>query len=109
MQIMNAPDLRELAPDLRKQPPRSPHEKLGGYVIAARCLDKCRASLVGLNGEYNFHPCGLAAFLWNFTGVTPDQFKNFVATGASDSQVGNWLKSNSKVKDRWLSSVGTTR
>lgn len=91
---MNAPQLRELALDLRQQPPRSPHEKPGGYVVAARCLDKCRASLVGLNGEYNFHPCGLAAFLWNFTGVTSDQFKDFVATGARDLEVGNWLKSH---------------
>jgi hypothetical protein len=35
--------LKALAKDLRKQPPPSPHEKLGGYVIAARSLVKCRA------------------------------------------------------------------
>jgi hypothetical protein len=52
---MNMPRLKELARDLRKQPPRSPHEKLGGFVIAARSLDKCRAFLAGINGEYNFH------------------------------------------------------
>jgi hypothetical protein len=96
---MNTPKLQSLARDLRKQPPRSPHEKLGGYVIAARTVDKCRAFLVGLNGEYNFQPCGLSAFLWDFTGITPDQFKEFVATGASDDEVGNWLKSKSKVKE----------
>lgn len=96
---MNMPKLQSLAHDLRKQPPRSPHDKLGGYVIAARTLDKCRAFLVGMNGEYNFQPCGLSAFLWEFTGITPDQFKDFVATGASDDEVGNWLKSKSKVKE----------
>ena len=40
---MNTEKLKQLAKDLRKQPPPSPHEKLGGYVIAARSLVKCRA------------------------------------------------------------------
>ena len=96
---MNTPKLKELAPDLRKTPPRSPHDKLGGYVIAARSLDKARAFLLGMNGEYNFHPCGLAAFLWEFTGIKPDDFKAFVATGASDDEVAHWINSNSKVKE----------
>ena len=39
--------VKKLAKDLRKSYPRSPREKLGGYVIAARCVDKCRAFLVG--------------------------------------------------------------
>ena len=50
-----------LAKDLRKGYPRSPREKLGGYVIAARCADKCRAFLLGMNGEYNYWPCSLAS------------------------------------------------
>jgi hypothetical protein len=96
---MNTPKIQALALDLRKQPPRSPHDKLGGYVVAARSLDKCRALLAGVNGEYNFHPCGLSALLWEFTGITPDRFKEFVATGASDDEVSTWLKSTSKVKE----------
>ncbi len=40
---VNSEKLEALAKDLRKQPPPSPHEKLGGYVIAARSLVKCRA------------------------------------------------------------------
>ena len=64
----NQNKLQSLAKDLRQGPPLSPHEKLGGYVIAARSLVKCRAFLLGINGEYNFHPCGLSAFLWKFTG-----------------------------------------
>jgi Domain of unknown function (DUF5069) len=50
-----------LAKDLRKGYPRSSREKLGGYVIAARCADKCRAFLLGMNGEYNYWPCSLAS------------------------------------------------
>ena len=46
--------VKQSAKDLRKTYPRSPREKLGGYVIAARCVDKCRAFLVNMNGEYNY-------------------------------------------------------
>jgi hypothetical protein len=96
---MNTPKLQALAQDLRKQPPPSPHEKLGGYVVAMRSLVKCRAFLLGINGEYNFHPCGLSAFLWQFTGIAPTPFKEFVATGAGDDEVAQWLREQSKVKD----------
>ena len=110
---MNTPKIKSLAQDLRKQPPPSPHEKLGGYVIALRTLVKCRAFLAGSNGEYNYQPCGLSKFLWDFTGITPDAFKDFVATGASDEEVANWLRSNGKVKDakeiiRWNNKLKCT-
>ena len=41
------------APDLTKQPPRSPRVRLGGYAILPRMLDKGRATLADKNGEYN--------------------------------------------------------
>ncbi|RYD17440.1 MAG: DUF5069 domain-containing protein, partial [Verrucomicrobiaceae bacterium] len=44
--------------DLSARPPRSPREALGGFVIAARMLDKARADILGTSGEYNFYPCG---------------------------------------------------
>lgn len=97
---MNSEKLKQLAKDLRKEPPRSPHDKLGGFVIAPRSLDKCRAFLLEMNGEYNYYPCSLSAFLRDFTGITPDQFKEFVSTGASDEEVGEWLRQHSKIKER---------
>ena len=63
--------VKRLAKDLRTAYPRSPREKLGGYVIAARCVDKCRAFLLGMNGEYNYWPCSLASQWFSFTGITP--------------------------------------
>ena len=51
---MKAKPLNLSAPDLTQHPPRSPRVRLGGYVIFARCLDKCRATLAGKNGEYHF-------------------------------------------------------
>jgi hypothetical protein len=76
--------VKELAKDLRKGYPRSPREKLGGYEIAARCVDKCRAFLLGMNGEYNYWPCSLAGQWFSFTGITPEQLKDVVVTGATD-------------------------
>ncbi len=95
----NADLLRPLAKDLRKKPPRSPRAKLGGYVIAARSLDKCRASLLDVNGEYHYHPCSLAAHLWEFTGIGHEEFRAFVGTGVSDDQVADWLRAHSRVQD----------
>ena len=91
--------VKTLAKDLRKDYPRSPREKLGGYVIAARCVDKCRAFLLGINGEYNYWPCSLASQWFSFTGITPDQFKEVVATGASDEELAEWIVNHSQVKN----------
>ena len=97
---MNKERLQSLARDLRKTPPRSPREKLGGFVIAARMLDKARADLLGINGEYNFFPCGLGAYFWKFTGLDAPKFKEFVATGATDAEVDAWIRQNTTAKDK---------
>src|SRR3954466_14767768 len=92
--------LQMLARDLRKTPPRSPRQKLGGFVIAARMADKARADLLGTNGEYNFYPCGLGAYFWKFTGLDAAKFKECLATGADDEEVANWIRENTTQKDR---------
>jgi hypothetical protein len=96
---MNKDKVQQLARDLRKTPPRSPREKLGGFVIAARMLDKARADLLGINGEYNYYPCGLGAYFWKFTGLDAMKFKELVATGASDEEVNKWIRENATQKD----------
>ena len=96
---MNKEKLEPLIRDLRKEAPRSPREVLGGYVILARCLDKCRAFLLGMNGEYNYWYCSLCAQLEEFTGVDHGAMKEFIATGATDEEVGEWFKEQSKIKD----------
>lgn len=90
---------KKFAKDLRKTFPRSPREKLDGYVIAARCVDKCRAHLLGMNGEYNYWPCSLASQWFAFTGITPERFKEVVATGATDEDIARWITEHSQVKD----------
>ena len=96
---MNKDKLEQFAKDLRKEAPRSPREVLGGYVILARCLDKCRAFLLGINGEYNYWYCSLCSELEEFSGVDHEVMKEFIATGATDDEVGEWFKEQSKIKD----------
>ncbi|MBT5470010.1 MAG: DUF5069 domain-containing protein [Nitrospina sp.] len=95
---MNNVNLNSLAKDLNKEPPSSPREMLGGYVILARCVDKCRSFLAGKNGEYNYWPCSLCEALEAFSGVDHVYMKDFIATGASDEEVAEWFKDHSKVK-----------
>ena len=97
---MNQEKLSLLAKDLTQEFPRSPREMLGGYVIAARSVDKCRAALLDINGEYNYQPCSLTAQLFEFTGITPEAFEEVVATGATDDEIAEWLKSNSDIQDK---------
>lgn len=68
-------------------------------MIAARCADKCRAFLLEMNGEYNYWPCSLASQWFAFTGITPDQFKDVVATGATDEELARWIGERSKIAD----------
>ncbi|MCE3235645.1 MAG: hypothetical protein K0Q50_1825 [Vampirovibrio sp.] len=91
--------LKTLAKDLNKDYPRSPRETLGGYVIAGRTLDKCRAVLNGSQGEYHFN-CPLDRLFLDFSGIDADEFKAYVATGASDEEVGEWIKSHAKQQER---------
>lgn len=91
--------LKLLALDLTKTFPRSPRETLAGYVIAGRTLDKCRAVVAGIEGEYHFD-CPLDGQFLGFTGIEAGAFKKFVATGATDAEVADWITVHSNVKDR---------
>ena len=111
---VNLERVKTFAKDLRTSYPRSPREKLGGYVIAARCVDKCRAFLLGMNGEYNYWPCSLAGQWLSFTGITPEQFQDVVATGATDEEIATWISDQSKVKNpdevlKWNNAMRDTR
>ena len=85
------------APDLTKQPPRSPRVRLGGYVLLPRMLDKGRATLAGKNGEYNY-ACPLDQRFFEFTGVEPKALKKQLATGKGDGEILEWIHANAKNK-----------
>jgi hypothetical protein len=83
--------------DLAKQAPRSPRERLAGFVIASRAVDKCRASLAGTLGEYRYD-CPLDKELFSFKGITGAQFKTAVQISTNDEEVGAWLLANGVTK-----------
>ena len=63
--------------DLSKQAPHSPRERSGGFAIASRAVDKCRAVLAGTPGEYHYD-CPLDNMLFGFKGITGRQLKTAV-------------------------------
>jgi len=79
--------------DLNMSVPRSPRVTLGGYVVAARTLDKCRSVVAGTEGEYHYD-CPLDQMFLNFAGISAEGFKEFVSTGASDDEVAAWIQEN---------------
>lgn len=83
--------------DLTKQAPHSPRERLAGFAIALRAVDKCRASLAGTLGEYHYD-CPLDQSLFDFKGITGDQFKAAVQAATTYEDVGAWLQANGKAK-----------
>ncbi len=88
-------DLADLAPDLTRDYPRSPRALFAGYIIVGRMLDKCRAVLNGTEGEYEY-AIGMDRVFLDFTGLNADDFKAFVATGATDEEVADWIYANAK-------------
>ena len=90
-------NVKKLAPDLTKGYPSSPHAMLGGYVLAKRCVDKCRADLAGTIGEYHFD-CPLDNQLFGFKGVKGEDVKQLLSSGASDEEVTKWIESHGSTK-----------
>ncbi|MGF1451840.1 MAG: DUF5069 domain-containing protein [Opitutales bacterium] len=83
--------LLSLAKDLSKEAPRSPRVKLGGFVVAARTLDKCRAKLAGTLGEYHFD-CPLDRIWFHSANLSSVEFMEYVETGATDEELAAWIE-----------------
>ena len=83
--------------DLKKQAPRSPRVRLGGYAILPRMLDKGRATLAGANGEYHYN-CPLDQGFTAFTGIDAEALQAQLATGKGDGEILEWITANAKFK-----------
>jgi len=57
-------------------------------------LDKCRASIVGTNGDYSYN-CPLDQEFLTFTGIAPELIKEQVAAGLNDDAIIEWIAVNS--------------
>jgi hypothetical protein len=83
--------------DLTQHPPRSPRQRLGGFVILPRMLDKGRATIAGKEGEYHY-ACPLDQRFLQFAGIDPEALKEQLAAGKGDSEILQWITENSKTK-----------
>src|ERR1700747_2916715 len=83
--------------ELKKEEPRSPRIRVGGYAILGRTIDKCRALVGGDIGEYHFD-CPLDNTLFGFKGINGADFKAQIENGASDQQMAEWLDQSGEKK-----------
>jgi hypothetical protein len=95
--------------DLRREAPRSPRIRVGGYGILGRTIDKCRALVAGDISEYHFD-CPLDNMLFGFKGVKGDDFKAHIEQGAGDEEIVEWLNQTGEKKTpaeikRWSEKV----
>jgi len=85
------------AKDLMQESPRSPRQRLGGYVIMARMADKGRASFNGTNAEYHFN-CPLDNMLFSYKGVNGGDVQHVLLSGASDEELLDWFNTHGTPK-----------
>jgi hypothetical protein len=83
--------------NLAKEAPHSPRERIAGFAIASRAVDRCRASLAGTSGEYHYD-CPLDNMLFRFKGISGEQFKTAVQTSKNYEDIGAWLEANGTVR-----------
>jgi len=97
----NFEKVKLMAPDLRdgREYPRSPRTTLGGYVLAARAVDKCRAVLAGTEGEFHSN-CPLDQRWLKFAEIDYNAFRAVVATGATDEEIAVWIGQNAKKRPK---------
>lgn len=81
--------------DLTQHAPRSPRVRLGGYVILPRLLDKCRATLKGRVGDYEYG-CSLDRYFLEFVGIDAEALKAEVAKGKGDGELLAWIQDHAR-------------
>ena len=81
--------------DLTQHAPRSPRVRLGGLVIVPRMLDKCRATLKGRAGDYEYG-CSLDRYVLDFMGLDAEALKAEVAKGKGDGELLAWMRANAR-------------
>jgi hypothetical protein len=79
--------------DLRVHPPRGPREQLAGLVFVPRTIDKVRAKLENTLGLYRVKP-GLSGYLFDWLGITEEQFTDAVRGAKNDSEIAEWLRTH---------------
>jgi Domain of unknown function (DUF5069) len=84
-------------PDLTKEAPRSPRERMGGVAHLPRMLDKARALAAGRLGEY-IYPCPMDRRVLAFLELDAEDLAN-AAAALSDSEMEGWVEAHAAHRD----------
>ena len=79
---------------MRRLHPRSPYEKLGGYVHLPRLIDKARLHRKGLLDGYNYKTVGFDKHLLAFLKVDGDAFEEAANKLENDEAILDWVQKN---------------
>jgi Domain of unknown function (DUF5069) len=74
--------------------PRSPYDRLGGYVHLPRLIDKARLHRKGLLNGYNYKTIGFDKHLLAFLKLNPDAFEEAAYRLESDDALLEWVTAN---------------
>jgi hypothetical protein len=79
---------------MQKLRPRSPYEKLGGYVHLPRLIDKAKLHRKGLLDGYNYKTVGFDKHLLAFLRIKGDAFEEIASELDEDEKILDWVKAN---------------
>ncbi len=79
---------------MQKLRPRSPYEKLGGYVHLPRLIDKARLHRKGLLNGYNYKTVGFDKHLLAFLKLDGDELEEIANRFDDDEEVLRWVEQN---------------
>ena len=75
----------------KKQVPRSPYERLGGFVHLPRLIDKAKLHRKGLLDGYNYKTVGFDKHLLAFLKLDPDDFEEAANRLDDDAAILHWI------------------
>jgi uncharacterized protein DUF5069 len=79
---------------MQKLLPRSPYDRLGGYVHLPRLIDKAKLHRKGLLDGYNYKTVGFDKHLLAFLKVNPDAFEEAAHRLDDDAAILDWVQKN---------------
>jgi Domain of unknown function (DUF5069) len=79
---------------MRKLFPRSPYDRLGGYVHLPRLIDKAKLHRKGLLNGYNYKTVGFDKHLLAFLRLNPEAFEEAVGRLEDDQAIIEWIGQN---------------
>ncbi len=74
--------------------PRSPYDRLGGFVHLPRLIDKAKLHRQGLLNGYNYKTVGFDKHLLAFLKLDPDTFEEVATRLDDDAAILEWIIAN---------------